>query len=280
MSKLQLLRTSRATNFVPRALLFAFAASVFARGADAEPPARELFLQYEIVATHPHDARAFTQGLAVLDGKIIESRGQFGRSAVTVSAIETGAVLRRRNVDSKYFAEGLAVAKGRLLQLTWQSGLAFVYDAALQKVGEFHYAGEGWGLAYDGRHWLMSDGSDRIFERRLEDFSVERAVPVTDRGQPVRQLNELEYAQGRLYANIWHSDRVAVIEPATGAVESWIDFAALRQGFAKPAGWDEHEHVLNGIAFDPANGHFYLTGKCWPVLYEVRLLSGTTGAAP
>src|SRR5262249_49768482 len=160
-----------------------------------------------------------------------------------------------------YFAEGLALAGDRVVQLTWQSGLAFVYDLALDPVGRFRYDGEGWGLTFDGEHWLMSDGSDRIVARRRDDFAPVGEIRVRDGGQPVGQLNELEYAQGRLYANVWHSDRIAVIDPATGNVDAWVDFAPLRQGFAHPASWDENEDVLNGIAFDPANGHFYVTGK-------------------
>ena len=249
------------------AALFAASCASIARAAG-----NETLLGYEIVATHPHDAAAFTQGLAVLDGELVESRGLTGKSAVTINAIASGAARLRRDVGRRYFAEGLAVAERRIVQLTWHSGLAFVYDAALKPLGQLRYDGEGWGLAYDGEHWRMSDGSDRIVSRRREDFAPVGEIRVQDHGRPVMQLNELEYAQGRLYANVWHSDRVAVIAPDSGSVDAWIDFAPLRQGFARPREWDENEHVLNGIAFDPANGHFYVTGKCWPVLYEIRLL--------
>jgi len=228
--------------------------------------------RYEIVATHPHDATSFTQGLALLNGELVESRGLLGQSAVTLGAIRTGIARRRQALAPEHFAEGIAVVGDRLVQLTWRSGLAFVYDRELRKIGEHRYAGEGWGLAYDGRDLLMSDGSDRITRRRARDFTEAGYFDVRDRGRPVPQLNELEFARGRLYANVWYSDRVAVIEPRTGAVESWIDFSALRRGFARPPGFNETEHVLNGIAYNPANGHFYVTGKCWPVLYEVRLL--------
>ena len=272
MSKLQLQRTQRATNSVPRAPLLALIVFAFVRCAFAEAQSPEHFLRYEIIATHPHDARAFTQGLAVFNGELFESRGQFGRSAVTINAIETGAARRRREVEAKYFAEGLAIAGHRVLQLTWQSGVAFIYDTQLNPRGILRYDGEGWGLAFDGTHWLMSDGSDHITLRRRDDFKVAGEISVRDGGRPVQALNELEYAQDRLYANVWHSDRVAVIDPASGAVESWIDFAQLRQGFVRPPEWDGNEHVLNGIAFNAANGHFYVTGKCWPVLYEIRLL--------
>lgn len=228
-------------------------------------------LRYEVVATHPHDVTAFTQGLALLGSELAESRGRYGESAVTLGAVASGVARLRRGNEAAHFGEGLAVAGRVLVQLTWQSGLAFAYDEQLRRTATYRYDGEGWGLAFDGVHWLMSDGSSRITRRSLTDFSVAGRIDVRDDGRPVRRLNELEFARGRLYANVWHSDRVAVIEPVTGQVEAWIDFAALQRGFPRPAGWNA-EHVLNGLAFDPASGHFYVTGKCWPVLYEVRLL--------
>ena len=273
MNNFQLRCARLATNFVPLALmlLLSIGAHMQLASADAAPtPAN--FLRYAIVATHPHDVTAFTQGLAVLDGELVESRGRYGQSAVTISAIASGAIRRRHDLEARHFGEGLAIAGRQLLQLTWQSGLAIAYDARLRRTGEYRYDGEGWGLAFDGRHWLMSDGSSRVTRRRTSDFGAVGALRVTDRGQPVRRLNELEFAQGRLYANVWRSDRVAVIEPASGEVEAWIDFAPLRRGFTPPADWNESEHVLNGIAYNPANAHFYVTGKCWPVLYEVRLM--------
>ena len=209
----------------------------------------------------------------MLDGALAESRGLHGRSAVTIGSVASGKVSRRHDLDARYFGEGLAVAGDRLLQLTWRSGRAFLYDRKLHPLGEYRYTGEGWGLAYDGNNWLMSDGSGRLQRRAAEDFSPTGELRITDHGRPVTQLNELEYARGRIYANVWHTDRVAVIDASSGAVESWIDFAALRAGFVKPEGWDEAEHVLNGIAWDPSRGHFYVTGKCWPLLYEVRLLA-------
>lgn len=250
---------------MPLALAALLLATLACAHADATP------LRYEIVATHPHDATAFTQGLAVLDGELAESRGRYGASAVTIGAVATGAARLRRDNEPRHFGEGLAVAGRTLLQLTWHAGLALAYDAQLRLTATHRYDGEGWGLAFDGAHWLMSDGSSRIVRRRLDDFAPVGAFDVRDRGRPVRRLNELEFARGRLYANVWHSDRVAVIDPASGKVTAWIDFAALRRGFPRPPEWSV-ENVLNGIAFDPATGHFYVTGKCWPVLYEIRLL--------
>ena len=163
------------------------------------------------------------------------------------------------------------MADGRIIQLTWKSGLALVYDLKLKAVGRFRYDGEGWGLAYDGKQLLMSDGSAHIALRRPDTFEVTGGFDVRDGGAPVERLNELEVAHHLLFANVWETDRIAAIDPASGAVRGWLDLAALRQGMRKPDSWDEREHVLNGIAFDPASGHFYVTGKCWPVLFEIAV---------
>lgn len=272
MAKYQLRDHARSTSFVPPARACALLAAIFLCDACAREAPRENFLRYEIVATHPHDVAAFTQGLAFLEGNLVESSGQYGQSAIAIRSVAKIEARRRRALGVQHFGEGVAIAGGTLLQLTWESGVALAYDLKLNRAGEFRYTGEGWGLAFDGTHWLMSDGSERIAFRDRGSFSVVREIRVTDRGAPVRRLNELEYANGRLYANVWLTDRIAVIDPASGQVESWLDLAPLRRGFAKPAGWDENAHVLNGIAFDPRSGHFFVTGKCWPVLFEVRLL--------
>lgn len=265
---------------MPLAIACALSFTVPTCAARDESGSREEFLRYEIVATHPHDVGAFTQGLVVVEGRLAESTGRYGKSAVAIREIASGATVRRRALDAAQFGEGLALGAGRLLQLTWQEGVALAYDLALNPVGAFRYAGEGWGLTFDGQQWLMSDGSDRITFRRADDFQPLREVRVKGRAGPVRQLNELEYAQGWLYANVWLTDRVAVIDPASGVVRAWLDLAPLRQRFARPPGWSEQEHVLNGIAFDPGSGHFYVTGKCWPALFELRIEAPSRGSAP
>lgn len=268
MRKDQLHRRRRATSFVPLvcacALLFAFATR-------ADAAARAAW-RYEVIALHPHDTAAFTQGLALVDGRLLESRGGYGRSAITLRDLASGAVLRERRLQRRYFGEGVASLGPRIVQLTWHSGLAFVYDTQLRETGRFRYDGEGWGLASDGVRWFMSDGSDRLTVRDGATFAVTGRLPVRDGSTPIDQINELEFAQGRLFANVWHQDRVAVIDPGSGAVQAWIDLSALKRGFAKPAGWDAREHVLNGIAYDPARRHFFVTGKCWPVLFELRFV--------
>jgi len=271
MSKYQLRHRARTTSFVPVARVCALIATVFLCDACANEAPSENFLRYEIVATHPHDVGASTQGLAWHDGGLVESSGQYGRSALVRRAVSSSAALSHRALADTQFGEGVAGDGTRFVQLTWRSGIALVYDLTLRPIGRYSYGGEGWGLAYDGQRWLMSDGSSRIVARSRDTFAPQGGFEVTHRGRPVTRLNELEFARGRLYANVWYSDRIAVIDPAGGAVEAWLDLSVLRKGFAKPAGWSEQEHVLNGIAFNPVSGHFFVTGKCWPVLYELRV---------
>lgn len=271
MGKYQLRVAVTATNIVPVARVAAFAALCFAGIACAESQPRDRVLPYEIVATHPHDSKIFTQGVIWHDGRVFESAGRYGESAILERALRDATPRTRRALAATHFGEGLATDGQRLVQLTWRSGIALVYDFALRPLGRYAYEGEGWGLTYDGRRWLTSDGSHRIVARDRDTFAPTASIDVRWRGRVVSQLNELEFARGRLYANVWHSDRIAVIDPGDGAVEAWIDLSALRKGFAKPAGWDEQEHVLNGIAFDPRTGHFLVTGKCWPVLFELRV---------
>lgn len=270
MSKYQLASPARATNIVPvaRACAFGIALALGIARADERAPRA---LSYEIVAMHPHDADNFTQGLHWHDGRLVESTGHYGRSALLLREVKHSAPLARRALAAAHFGEGVAGDGRRFVQLTWREGVALVYDLALEPIGRHAYDGEGWGLAWDGARWLMSDGSSRIVARDRDSFAPSGGFQVTDRGRPVALLNELEFARGRLYANVWYSDRVAVIDPASGAVESWLDLSALRKGFVKPAGWNDRESVLNGIAFDPRSGHFYVTGKRWPVLFEIRL---------
>jgi len=271
MPKYQLRRAARVTNIVPVARIAACAALVFAAAACAKDDVRDRVLPYEIVATHPHDSTIFTQGLLWHDGHLLESAGQYGASAILKRELRDARPRLRRALAPTHFGEGLASDGRRLVQLTWRSGVALIYDFALRPLGRYAYEGEGWGLAYDGRRWLMSDGTHRIVARDRDTFAPVARIDVRWRGRPLSRLNELEFARGRLYANVWYSDRIAVIDPADGAVEAWIDLAALRKGFARPPGWNEQEHVLNGIAFDPQTGHFLVTGKRWPVLFELRV---------
>jgi glutaminyl-peptide cyclotransferase len=221
---------------------------------------------YEVVASYRHDGDAFTQGLLFREGFLYESTGRNGRSSLRKVRLETGEVVQHRSVEARYFAEGLVDWRNRLIQLTWNTNVAFVYDLntfALQST--YAYSGEGWGLTHDGKRLIMSDGTPSLRFLDPETFKEQGRLPVTDGGMPVDDLNELEFVNGRIYANVWLTDRIAVIDPANGHVVSWIDLAALR-----PRSLSNPDAVLNGIAYDAAGGRLFVTGKLWPQLFHIR----------
>ncbi|HEX5109270.1 MAG TPA: glutaminyl-peptide cyclotransferase [Vicinamibacterales bacterium] len=224
---------------------------------------------YEVVHEYPHDAQAFTQGLIFRNGFLYESTGLEGMSTLRKVEIETGRVVQQRKLENRYFAEGLTEWGNELVQLTYTSKVGFVYDlATFEPKGTFEYTGQGWGLTHDGQRLIMSDGN-RDGELRFLDPVTRREqgrITVRDRGRPVADLNELEFVQGQLYANVWHTDRIAVIRLDTGDVSAWIDLAGL-----KPASAQSSEAVLNGIAYDAARDRLFVTGKWWPRLYEIRV---------
>jgi glutamine cyclotransferase len=225
-------------------------------------------LGYQIVNVWPHDPNAFTQGLVFLDGKMIESTGQEGRSSLRNVELETGKILRKVDVPEPYFAEGIALLNNKIYQLTWQHQRGFIYDAqSFQKVGEFDYDGEGWGLATDGHSLILSDGSNRIRFLNPDSFQVTKTIAVVDGKVPVRELNELEFVNGEIYANIWHEDRIAAINPQTGRVTAWIDLTGLLQ----PGDVQDPEAVLNGIAYDQSSSRLFVTGKLWPRVFEIKI---------
>lgn len=221
-----------------------------------------------VVAQHPHDPGAFTQGLLLAgDGYLYESTGLVGSSSLRQVDLESGAVLRLRMVPAPYFGEGLAQVGDQLLMLTWQQQQLLLYDFhTFEPLGQLQYAGEGWGLCYDGADLYMTDGSATLFKRDAATFEVLSTVEVRLDGKPLARLNELECVQGAVYANVWLTDQIVKIEPASGRVQALIDAAPLRQGL----GITDPSAVLNGIAYDPAKDLFLLTGKLWPALFEVR----------
>lgn len=239
-----------------------------AKNAAAENAVVQRF-GYQIVNIFPHDPNAFTQGLIFLDGKLVESTGQEGRSTLRSVELQTGKVLKKVDVPVPYFAEGIALLNNKLYQLTWIHKLGFIYDAqTLEKTGEFNYSGEGWGLATDGRSLLLSDGSNRIrFLDPTDSFRVTKTIAVVDGQTPINDLNELEYVNGEIYANVWHDDRIAVVDPETGRVKAWIDLTGLLQ----PGDVTDPEAVLNGIAFDQASNRLFVTGKLWPRVFEIKI---------
>lgn len=237
-------------------------------GPKATPNDKAPVYGYEIAHTFPHDANAFTQGLVFHEGNFLESTGEVGHSSLRRVSIDDGRVLQKIDVPPPYFAEGITLLKEKIYQLTWQHQTGFIYDAlSFEKTGEFKYAGEGWGLANDGQSLVLSDGTNRIRFLDPENFQVSRTIAVLDGKSPVMELNELEYVKGEIYANIWHADRIARINPQTGAVVGWIDL----KGLLKPGEVQDEEAVLNGIAYDEASGRLFITGKLWPKIFEIRL---------
>lgn len=226
---------------------------------------------FEVVAQYPHDRAAYTQGLVYNpDGTFYEGTGLYGESTLRLVEAETGEVLRSVPLDDDQFGEGVAVIRDRIYQLTWQTGTAFVYDReTFDPLGTFTYDTEGWGLTTDGERLIMSDGSSRIVFRDPETFAATGAIDVRDGKLPVSNLNELELIDGEIWANVYQTNRIARIDPASGDVIGWIDLTGLLDR-NDPA--NEGAEVLNGIAWDQETGRIFVTGKLWPSLFEIRLV--------
>jgi glutaminyl-peptide cyclotransferase len=230
---------------------------------------------YRIVHVYPHDATAFTQGLVVVNGMLYESTGLRGQSSLRMVDLASGRVLQKHDLAAKYFGEGLTDWQSHLIQLTWQAHLGFVYDTfSFRTLGTFTCPWEGWGLTHDSRHLILSDGTSVLHLLDPSTFKPAGKIQVTADGKPVLNLNELEYIHGEIYANIWETNRIARISPATGKVIEWIDLSGLR-----PASVQQNDNaVLNGIAYDNQHDHLYVTGKLWPKLYEIKLIPATLRA--
>ncbi len=225
----------------------------------------------EVLRSLPHDPKAFTQGLLWHDGKLYESVGRYGVSGVRRINPENGQVELSSRLASSYFGEGLSRVGDRLIQLTWKENTAFVYDiSSLQRTSSFSYTGEGWGLCYDGRRLVMSDGSDRLIFRDPDTFEVQGRIYVTLRGQPLSNLNELECVDGQVYANVWERNFIVRIDPESGFVNRLVNAGGLLSSVEST-----RADVLNGIAFNPDSKTFYITGKLWPRMFEVRFLPTT-----
>ena len=224
---------------------------------------------YKVIATYPHDIDAFTQGLVYREGFLYESTGRYGESSLRKVRLGTGQVVQERRVDKRYFAEGLTSWQNHLIQLTWREGQGFVYDlASFKPLRNFTYKGEGWGLTHDGKRLILSDGSATLRFLNPDTFAEMGQIHVQDRGAPVLNLNELEFVNGEIYANVWHTDRIARIAPDTGAVLAWIDLA----GLLRPGERRHSDAVLNGIAYDAAGSRLFVTGKLWPKIFHIELV--------
>jgi glutaminyl-peptide cyclotransferase len=224
---------------------------------------------YRVVHAYPHDQHAFTQGLVYVDGLLYESTGIKGQSSLREEDLETGRILRMQIDSDRYFAEGLTDWKNTLIQLTWQSHVALIYDrATFRQLRTFRYDGEGWGLTHDAKSLILSDGTATLHFFAPDTFKELRRIAVNDHGKPVTQLNELEFIHGEIYANIWHSNRIARISPASGRVLGWIDL----KGLMPRDQLSSDEAVLNGIAYDPDHDRIFVTGKLWPRVFEITVL--------
>jgi glutaminyl-peptide cyclotransferase len=225
---------------------------------------------YQVVHAYPHDINAFTEGLFFLNGYLYESTGLDGHSSVRKVKLETGQVVQRATLPADMFGEGIAPWKGRLIGLTWKAQVGYVLDLdSFDTQGQFGYPGEGWGLTHDDTEMVMSDGTSDIRFLDPQTLVETHRIHVSAGGKPVDQLNELEWVDGEIYANIWQTDRIARIDPKTGNVVGWIDLKGLlpMKDFIP-----QHTDVLNGIAYDPATKRLFVTGKFWPKLFEIRLV--------
>jgi len=223
---------------------------------------------YDVVNSYPHDPKAFLQGLVFHDGGFYESTGQYGKSTLRRVEFPSGKIMKSINLDDSIFAEGLALVGDRLVQLTWQTQKGFVYDReTFNLIREFTYKTEGWGLTYDGKELILSDGSDTLTYINPETFEPSRKLAVKWNGRPVRDINELEFIEGEIWANIWHRDQIIRIDPSNGNVTSFLDL----KGILPPEERRDPEAVLNGIAYDAEGKRIFISGKLWPKIFEIRL---------
>ena len=251
---------------IPELLFISFCAILPARAADS----------YRIVHAYPHDQQAFTQGLIYIAGHLYESTGIEGKSSLREEDLESGRILQFHDVPGQYFAEGLTDWGSTLIQLTWQSHIALLYDrATFRFLRSFPVKYEGWGLTHDTASLILSNGTATLHFFDPATFHETRSITVKDHGKPVLQLNELEFIHGEIYANIWHSDRIARIAPASGKVLGWIDLTGLLPASER----SNNEAVLNGIAYDAPHDRLFVTGKLWPKLFEIQIVPDKTPSA-
>ena len=225
-------------------------------------------LSYQIISTRPHDPTAYTQGLQLSGGRLFESTGQYGDSTLREIEPATGGILRKRPLAKTVFGEGLTILGGEMFVLTWKENTAYVYEPDTFKPIRSHtYPGEGWGLTNDGNLLIMSDGSSDLKFINPKDFTVVKTLSIKDGKSPLTQVNELEWIDGQIFANIYQTERIARISPEDGQVTGWLDLAALRKQLSKP----NRAEVLNGIAHDPITGNLLVTGKYWPQMFVIKV---------
>ncbi|OHB61183.1 MAG: glutamine cyclotransferase [Planctomycetes bacterium RBG_13_46_10] len=233
---------------------------------DSEKP---IEYTYQVVKSYPHDSNAFTQGLVFENGLLYEGTGLYGSSTLRLTDLETGQILKMHNLSDEYFGEGITIFKDKIYQLTYRSNIGFVYDKnSFELLKTFNYPTECWGITHDDNRLIISDGSSTLYFFDPESLEQTGSIKVCDREIPVSGLNELEYVKGQIFANVWPTERIAIIEPNTGQVIGWVYMNGLlnQQEISKPI------DVLNGIAYDAANDRLFVTGKFWPKLFEIKLV--------
>jgi len=238
-----------------------FVLVLLANAVTAEVPVR----QAEVLAIYPHDAQAFTQGLVIENGQLFEGTGRLGESSLRRVNLENGEILQRKNLGSRYFGEGITIMNDLVYQLTWQSHLGFVYELeSFAQRQTFFISTEGWGLTNDGESLILSDGSATLYFLDAETFMETRRIQVTADGMPQDRLNELEFINGEVWANVWYTDFIVRIDPLSGVINSMLDLSNLNEQQGR-------DDVLNGIAWDASTERLFVTGKLWSQLYEIKV---------
>lgn len=224
---------------------------------------------FRILNSYTHDRDAFTQGLVFEDGTLYEGTGLYGKSSLRRVDLETGDVLQVHPLSAEYFGEGITIFEDTIVQLTWQSKKGFIYDKnSFEVLRDFKYETEGWGITSDGKRLIMSDGTSTLYFIDPDTLKTIGNIQVNDEGRPVNNLNELEYVKGQIYANIWHTDNIAMIDPNNGRVTGWADLSGILPAQLNSTA----EDVLNGIAYDVKNDRLFVTGKLWPQLFKIELV--------
>lgn len=249
------------------------AAIIFAKQSNSDLIQEEAVpvFGYDIINVYPHSSQAFTQGLVYDDGLLYEGTGLYGRSTLSRAELQTGRILKQTTIDSNLFGEGIALWKDRIIQLTWQSGLGLIYGKEnMTAIGNFSYPTEGWGITNDSKSLIMSDGTNVLHILDPESFAEKGRILVTADGKPLQGLNELEYIKGQIYANVWPTNWIAIISPESGEVKGKIDLQGILQESDLQG---SKVDVLNGIAYDASGERLFVTGKLWPKLFEIKVVS-------
>ncbi len=260
-------------------LLFLFGSSVvlnlntqiYAEAVQSEQKSEAEKVKYRVIASYPHSKSAFTQGLEFYEGYLYEGTGLYGRSSLKKLELKTGKTLKERKLADLYFGEGITIFNENIYQLTWKKGKLFIYDLNFNLLKIISYNGEGWGLSNNGRSLIMSDGSEYIYYRDPNNFQILKRIKILFNGKALQDLNELEYIDGYIYANVWQKDIIVKINPNSGRVVSYLDLKSLLD----KSKYQYEINVLNGIAYIEERGSLLITGKLWPKIFEIKLLNST-----